>query len=824
MKVIAPEPSQPTAPSVSAPPGIATGEPAHFAEVVVAAKPDRLFHYRVPPGLVGLVRPGQRVRVPFGPRALDGYLVRLMDRAEVDAVKPLTALLDDQPVIDPAILALTRWMADYYLAPWGRVLIASVPVGLKVTAAKRVEVTAAGRAVDLATVRGEGRRRLLGALRAYGRVMTLARLQALAGGVDGLPALIRDGLVAEPDTRSRSTPRTRPYASLAPGLPPGAPAARGRRQQAVLDALTARADAGAFVSELGAGALAACRGLASRGLVVLSSRAEVRDPYARVSDGGPTPPLTGPQQRAVDAIDQAFGADRFAPFLLWGVTGSGKTEVYLRAMASALERGRSALLMVPEIALTGQIVGRVRGRFGDQVAVLHSGLSNRERLEAWSRIRRGEARLVLGTRSALFAPLRDLGLIVVDEEHDASYKQAEGVRYHARDCALVLGRERGAVVVLGSATPSLESYANAASGRYALLKLPERVSARPLPPVQVVDLRAESGADDIFSDVLRAAISDRLARREQILLVLNRRGFAPVVVCRDCGATAQCTRCSVGLTYHRARGRLCCHYCGMAAKPSDRCAECRGHRIVLEGVGTEQVESRVLAEWPQARIARMDRDTTGTKWAHDALLGSMKRGEADVLVGTQMVAKGHDLPNITLVGIVNADVGLSLPDFRAGERVFHLLTQAAGRAGRGERPGEVILQTRRPSHDAVVCAQQHDVAGFYERELARRMELGYPPFGRLILFGVSGPKEADVIAAAQEFADRAAAALPVSVALLGPAPAPLWRLKGRHRWQLVLKGPKGPTVGQVARALATQATTLPRGVRLDVDVDPQQVL
>jgi primosomal protein N' (replication factor Y) len=467
----------------------------------------------------------------------------------------------------------------------------------------------------------------------------------------------------------------------------------------------------------------------------------------------------------------------------------------------------------------------VRGRFGDQVAVLHSGLSNQERLAAWSRIRRGEAHIALGTRSALFAPLRDVGLIVVDEEQDASYKQEEGVRYNARDSALVLGRERGAVVVLGSATPSLESYANAADGRYRLVTLPERVHARPLPPVRAVDLRAPRGSGDVFSEALRAAITERLDRREQVLLVLNRRGFAPVVVCRDCGETAQCVQCSVGLTYHRARGRLCCHYCGATAMPRDRCTGCHGHRVMLEGVGTEQVEARLRADWPHARIARMDRDTTGTKWAHDALLGAMRRGEADILVGTQMVAKGHDLPNVTLVGVVNADVGLSLPDFRASERVFHLLIQAAGRAGRGDRPGEVILQTRQPSHDVVVFAQRHDVAGFYERELARRRELGYPPFGRLILLGISGLQEAEVIGAAQRLTREVSAELPGGVTLLGPAPAPLWRLKGRHRWQLVLKGPKGPAVGHAARAIADRAgRVLSRGVRLDVDVDPQQVL
>jgi primosomal protein N' (replication factor Y) len=340
-----------------------------------------------------------------------------------------------------------------------------------------------------------------------------------------------------------------------------------------------------------------------------------------------------------------------------------------------------------------------------------------------------------------------------------------------------------------------------------------------------VDLRVDDAPDGLFSRALREAIDQRLARREQVLLVLNRRGFAPVVLCRDCGTTVQCEQCSVGLTFHRGRGRLCCHYCGFTATPRDRCAECGGHRVMLEGIGTEQVEARVRAEWPDARVARMDRDTTSSKWAHDTLLNAMRRGDADVLVGTQMVAKGHDLPNVTLVGIVNADVGLSLPDFRAAERIFQLLTQAAGRAGRGDRPGEVILQTRRPEHDVLAFAQRHDVAGFYQREIERRRELGYPPFGRLAILLISGAQEAQVIDAAKRLARAAATESAAGGSVLGPAPAPLWRLKGRHRWQLVLKGPQGPGVRQTARALMARAgTDLPRGVRIDVDVDPQHVL
>ncbi|MFZ5863525.1 MAG: replication restart helicase PriA [Nitrospirota bacterium] len=807
-------------------PSVSSGDSnsARFAEVVVAATPDRVYHYNIPSELRTAVRPGVRVRVPFGARVLDGYVVRLVERTDIETCKSVLDVLDERPIIDATILQFSQWIADYYLAPWGRVLAAVVPSGLKARAAKRVAVTDAGRAVDASAVRGGARRRLLAILSAQRKPVTLAQLERLGGSPTAIPGLIQAGWVADHDASPRKpVGRRRLYASLPPDGPSAAARPRGLKQQAVLDAVIA--SGGAFVSDLGPGAAAACRSLEAKGAVVLSARETVQDPYRDVADREPAPALTESQQRAVGAVSEAIGSEKFSPFLLWGVTGSGKTEVYLRAMAAALDLGRGALLLVPEISLTSQIVGRVRGRFGDTVAVLHSGLSNAERLEAWERVRRGDARIALGTRSALFAPLPRPGLIVIDEEQDGSYKQDDGVRYHARDSALVLGRACGAAVVLGSATPSLESYANAVSGRYRLLSLPERVQARGLPAVRIVDLRTDEAPDGLFSRALREAIDQRLARREQVVLVLNRRGFAPVVVCRDCGTTVQCEHCSVGLTFHRGRGRLCCHYCGLTATPRDRCAECGGHRVMLEGVGTEQVEARVRAEWPQARVARMDRDTTGSKWAHETLLAAMRRGDADVLVGTQMVAKGHDLPNITLVGIINADVGLSLPDFRAGERIFQLLTQAAGRAGRGDRPGEVILQTRRPSHDVLAFAQHHDVAGFYEREIERRRELGYPPFGRLAIILISGAHEAEVIDVAKRLVRDANAASSEGVAVLGPAPAPLWRLKGRHRWQIVLKGPQGPAVRRTARAMTTRVGDgLPRGIRVDVDVDPQHVL
>ncbi|MBI3608329.1 MAG: primosomal protein N' [Nitrospirae bacterium] len=795
-----------------------------FAEVVVPAKPDRVFHYEIPAALRVGVKPGVRVRVSFGRRMLDAYVVGVVDRADVEQVKPIAAVLDPEPILLPAVFALCRWISEYYLAPWGKVLANALPTGLKVSAEKRISLTASGLAVDPATVRGAGRR-LLEALRTHERGIGLSQLAAAAGSLAGLSTLMERGWVEETQRASDPRLRRRAYVELIGPPSPAPRVARAPRQTAVLEALAARGQ-GAFVAELGPEAAGPCRALASRGLVRISQREVERDPYGAVVVDSTGPTLTPHQRKAVDVLNEAVRTRRFAPYLLWGVTGSGKTEVYLQALAAALAEGRSCLLLVPEIALTGQIVQRVRGRFGRQVAVLHSGLSDAERFEAWTRVRRGEARIALGTRSALFAPLRDLGVIIVDEEQDGSYKQEDGVRYHARDSAMVLGRQTDAVVVLGSATPSLESYANAMSGRYGLLHLPERVESRALPAIRVVDLRAEREQDALLSEALREGITARLSRGEQVLLLLNRRGYAPVVLCHDCGASSRCPQCSVGLTFHRGRGRLCCHYCGFAVRPTDRCEGCGSHRVALHGVGTEQVEERLRREWPTARVARMDRDTTRTRFAHDTLLDGMRRRETDILVGTQMIAKGHDLPNVTLVGIINADVGLSLPDFRATERIFQLLAQAAGRAGRGDLVGEVILQTRRPSHEAFLFAQQHDVAGFYERELARRRELGYPPFGRLVIILIAGADESRVMAAAQRLAEAVKDDLPSGVSLLGPAPAPLWRLKGRHRWQLILKGPRNAAVREATRALLarTKDLGLPSGVTLDANVDPHHVL
>jgi primosomal protein N' (replication factor Y) (superfamily II helicase) len=513
----------------------------------------------------------------------------------------------------------------------------------------------------------------------------------------------------------------------------------------------------------------------------------------------------------------------FVPFLLHGVTGSGKTEVYLRVIAKALEAGRTALVLVPEISLTPQLAARFRARFGDLVAILHSGLSETARFGEWSRLRRGEARIAVGARSAVFAPLARLGVIVVDEEHDGSFKQDEGVRYHARDVALVRAQRAGAVCVLGSATPSLESAAHTERGTYRKLVLTQRPTARPMPEVEIIDLRTYiPDGDAMLSAPLRAAIAGALAAGDQTILFLNRRGFATFVLCRACGHAFRCPHCSVSLTYHRHSDRLSCHYCGFAQRVPDACPSCGATgTIERKGLGTEKVADAVAAAFPSARVARLDRDVaSGAKV--EAVLARVARREVDVLVGTQMVTKGHDFPGVTLVGVLCADTGLTLPDFRASERTFQLLAQVAGRAGRGDKPGRVMIQTYRPSAPAVVAAAAHDYAQFFAAESAARAELGYPPHGRLIAVRIDGADGHEVAGAAQRLAQLAESAArqpgATGVEVRGPVPAPLERLRNRTRWQVWLRSTDRHALRRVARSLL--AVEFPSTVRVGLDVDP----
>ncbi|HEU4994061.1 MAG TPA: primosomal protein N' [Gemmatimonadaceae bacterium] len=740
--------------------------------------------YLVPDALAARVAVGSRVVVPVRGRREMGIVVGNGDSPGAAAVvspKPIAEAPDAQPVLTTSLIDVCRWIAAYYVAPLGVVLRTALPAAL--TGAESPEPSVKTR-----------------------RVATLTT---------ELPTLL------ERDRTFARAKKQRELFELIESLGGSAP----------VELLVERMSFSPTV----------LKGLEERGLVAIGEEVVARDPFAsRASAADPRHAPTLAQQQAIDAL----GAGKpGGVFLLHGVTGSGKTLVYLDFLRTVVnDRGRTAIVLVPEIALTPQTVSRFRAVFGNKVAVLHSALSDGERYDAWLALKRGDKRIAVGARSAIFAPLENLGAIVVDEEHETSYKQGEAPRYHAREVAMVRARAQGAVVVLGSATPSLESWSNARSGKYRLLSLPDRVGGGRLPSVRVVDMRvpkdqkisphattSESLARLVLSEELETALRARLERREQSILLLNRRGYASFVQCAQCGEVDVCPNCSITLTYHRAPERLICHYCQHAEAPRQRCQRCGGSVLKQRGLGTQQVE-RILAErMPSSRIARMDVDTTSGKWAHADILDRVARGDVDVLLGTQMIAKGLDFPNVTLVGVVDADVGINLPDFRASERCFQLLSQVAGRAGRGPKGGEVFIQTRVPGHHAVVCAVAHDYDRFVNKELEGRSDPPYPPAIRLANVVFSGTREEDTARLATETADRLRALLErkgdPDITIVGPSKCPIERIKNRWRWHFMLKSRNAAQLTRVARYIAERIPVPSKGqLRIVVDRDPVSLL
>jgi primosomal protein N' (replication factor Y) len=723
------------------------------------------FTYLLPEGLAGPLLPGQRLLVPFGRGRALGFYLGPAEAPAGTRLKPIAQVLEAEPALPGDVFRLIAFAAAHYRYPLGEALRAALPPGLT-------------RAVEDRPVTPEV-------------VQTAVATEAAAG------------------------------ASLV----------RAPSQAAVLGYLLAvggRAELGELAHAVPK-ARDAVRRLVARGLV----RLETEDAVPRAGTGfaqARPEHLTEGQEVAVKAVLGALDAGSYRAFLLHGVTGSGKTEVYLRAAEHALGSGKGALVLVPEIALTPQLVGRFRSRFGAQVAVLHSGLGDRERRGHWQALRAGRVRLAVGVRSAVFAPVANLGLLVVDEEHDASFKQDDKLRYQARDLAVVRARDLGAVVVLGSATPSLESYENARRGRYEVLQLSARVDDRPMPKVELVDLRrrprTRGETPPALSEEASTALVETLAKGKQAILFLNRRGHSTSLLCEACGQSVSCQQCDVALTLHLQPPSLQCHYCGATRGLPAACPDCGGGLVRL-GSGTERVEAEVAALCPTARVARLDRDAVGTGERLTERLSSFAKGELDVLVGTQMVAKGHDFPGVTLVCVVSADTGLLLPDFRAAERTFQLLTQVAGRAGRGQDTGRVLVQTYNPEAESVARAATHDFVGFAARELEWRKALDYPPFSRLAAIRLEGADADATAQAARALARALERSLPPpssGVRLLGPAPAPLSRLKGLTRWQLLLKAPQHRVLRPVLDAAERALSGLPRGVRGVLDVDPGAML
>jgi primosomal protein N' (replication factor Y) (superfamily II helicase) len=801
------------------------------ASVVLVPSPGRLapLDYRLPEGS-GRVAPGMRVLVPLGTRRSMGVVVEVGEEAVGGAeLRDVIAVLDDEPVLDESLLRLVHWMADYYLSALGEAFATALPGALRVDTERVVGLRDG--AVDPEAL-PPLQQRIVAAL-TDGECSAAALARRVGPGTTGaLRRLRQRGIVSVVERLRREVAPTRRVRVYEAALKVGDDDARLARRTALRavyaylrDHPLRRAPAHELRHSF-ANAAAKLRQLIAVGLVRVREEETYRTVLPPVVGLDRPVALTAAQQVAVDAVVGAFG-EGFVSWLLWGVTGSGKTEVYLRVVAALRAQGRSALVLVPEISLTHQLVERMRARFGDAVAVLHSQLGVGERWDEWRRIARGEAHIVIGARSAVFAPLRDLGVIVVDEEHDPAYKQADGVHYHGRDVAVMRAKLAGCPLVLGSATPSMESFFNARGGRYRLLELPERVEARPLPPVTLLDLRAAGARHtEPLTAALAAALAANQAAGGQSLLFLNRRGFANFLQCRACGDPVMCPNCSVTLTFHHKWRALRCHYCDHTVAPAPHCASCGEPALQAWGIGTEQLETLLRARLPGARVARMDRDTTRRKGSQEALLRAWSSGGLDVLIGTQMITKGHDVPGVTLVGVVHADASLNFPDFRAAERTFQLLTQVAGRAGRGERPGRVFVQTLEPQHYSLQAAAAHDFARFAEAELAARREVGYPPFSRLVLLRAEGTDLAQVerlaLDAARTLRDAAAGRYTV----LGPAPAPLERLRQRHRFQILLRGSSGAALRRsVAEALPTlRASGRAADVRLIVDVDPYSML
>jgi len=763
-----------------------------IARVIVDVSLDREFDYAIPSELADTVQVGSRVSVPFGHRHVAGYVIGLPATSAHDKLKPIHSLIGEKPYIDNTTLELARWMSEYYCATLEQCVRTVLPGAVRRKHRKfkqqrwvRVDQSSEGR--DQRS-ENEKQQRILAILAENGGEMPLQTLLKVANVSESpVKTLAKHGAVAIESRNDIRNP-LRHY-----NIIPTSPLPLMPEQAEALDLIISQLDTTIRKHRLPDG---------NRGSLSYkaSSASRVVGRASRVPEGACTPPR---------------------PILIHGVTGSGKTEVYLQAIAHGLEQGKGAIVLVPEISLTPQTIERFQSRFGDQIAVLHSHLSDGERHDEWHRIRDGEARVVIGARSAVFAPVANLGLIVVDEEHEPSYKQAEAPRYHARDVAVMRGHFAGCTVVLGSATPAMESWSNARRGKYHMATLPRRADSRKMPAMRIIDMRIEAertGHVNVFSKELLDAIQMRIDEGEQTMLFLNRRGFSSSLICPKCGFVSECDQCSVSHTYHRSEESLRCHICGGSQPVPAKCPQCGDPAFRFAGMGTQRVESVVKKCFPHARTVRMDADTTTRKAAYEEILGAFRHGKIDILVGTQMIAKGLHFPNVTLVGVVYADLSLHVPDFRAGERTFQLLAQVAGRAGRGDVPGEVIVQTYTPHHVAVQAARRLDFEGLCSEEIEFRSELHYPPAAHLICMTLKGKHEGEVKYCAEILSKRIRDSVGNAAIVSEACPAPLAKAKGVYRYQVITRSKSVRAVGTPLKGILAEFK-LPRSVTVAVDVD-----
>ncbi len=782
---------------------------SQYAELALPLPLRQTFTYRLTSNLQENVQIGSRLLVPFGKREITGYVVALHEKLdeslgiEESQIKDAMELLDEEPLLTEEILKLTNWTADYYASSWGEVLKASLPAGMNVETEKIVQITLVGRDELHKIAAKTAKAQILQYLAEHEEVAM--RELGKHFGTSTANRIVRDlvkinfastfqrSLLAKTKAKRRKAVRFLDKESRMESLDQK-PFVLNDKQEEIVRILSENDGEIGFAELLEDADVSASviQTLEKRGIVQTFIREVLRDPLL----GAKLPEvddfqLTDEQAKAFGEIKTALDAAIYQAFLLFGVTGSGKTEIYIQAMKTALENGKSSLMLVPEISLTPVFSRRLRAVFGDEVAILHSNLSAGERFDEWRRIRSGSAKVVIGTRSAIFAPLVNVGIIIVDEEHDASYRQHESPFYNARDLAVVRANFAKAVVVLGSATPSLETFYNAKQGKYTLLSLPNRIANRPMAIAELIDMREvfkQHGKDQVFSDQLLTAISEAHAKGEQSIILLNRRGFSSFVLCRSCGESIKCKNCDITLTFHRGNNVLLCHYCGFRAKVPSICPLCDSKYINFIGEGTEQLEDILRQKFPKLKIERIDRDTMNRRGRLEDILQDFAEHKIDMLVGTQMLAKGHDFPKVTLVGVVSVDAGLALPDFRSAERTFQLLTQVAGRAGRGDIQGRVLIQTFYPQHYALQHACRQDYEGFYDQEIKFRRNLNYPPFVALASILVHHPNINYTMDNAQILKECLVNANSERQArILGPAPAPLARLKGEHRLQILVK-------------------------------------
>ena len=810
-----------------------------FAEVVFNLPIKEAFTYIIPPQFQGKVSIGMRVLAPFGRRRLTGYVVNILDKWDKNIeLKNISDIPDTEPIVSSEILNLTKWIAGYYQSSWGEAIRCALPAGIDDESREVISVTdkeptgslSKSALKTLTYIRQQGSTTLKQCQKALGNnfsAYTLARLKQdgyLAASLQTQKskvsyqyvktARINNPLPCEEDIEQllKRSPKQKSVFELI------------RKEQISVPELKSQ------IPKSGA----ALRSLKEKKLIELFIEKKERNAF--VPEDAMNQPLgksltfTPEQKELFTKLNQAVKTGKFESFLIHGVTGSGKTEIYIRCIQRALEFGKSAIMMVPEISLTPQTVERFHQRFGDRVAILHSGLSQTERYLEWKKIRDGKVSIAVGARSAVFAPFKNLGIIVIDEEHDGSYKQDSIPRYHARDTAVMRARSLNAVVIMGSATPSLESIQNTRIGKYQYLSLANRVGERMLPLVSLVDMKKERKEFKNFSmlsGTLRNAIHDRLSRKEQIFLFLNRRGTARFVFCPECGYALECAHCSVTLTFHGKDELLLCHYCNFKTKMPNRCIDCQGEVIRFSGFGTQKLEEEIRRLFPESRVTRLDRDTTRSRDSFSIMHKKMNAGKIDILIGTQMITKGHDFPNVTLVGVVHADLSLNIPDFRSCERSFQLLTQVAGRAGRGEVPGKVIVQTNNPDHYMFGFVREHDVNAFHEKELKLRQQLNYPPFTRLVAIEIVSEDET----LGQNTAAKLGQALTRKVTrhaeILGPSKAALYRIQNKFRWHVILRGQNMQTLQRILVDCQelNELKSASRGkIRLSIDVDPFNLL